>query len=788
MESTKAIQILQQKILEKKQEEEKKQIEQQLQVSTLVQNIQQVPSLEELRQKKRAEAYAQEEAKKQAQQTIATQQPPISKLRIPTDEEKKEIYQKRIDQARQLALQQQEEQKNQQQMNPFSRSLNLKENWGGLTTRFLSDPDEPVKELLRKLQKLETIPLENIPDILRTISHNECTFIGSEFLRNLFWCYGDIFKGYEGPHPNALIRSCGYNIQMLQFLYRRNFPFHNQAGPGIFEKDWYTGLTYTFGISQCIDIIKFLWTNENAALQSIPLIALACKVENVGMVHFLTENLRVKDILPPNGSQYFTTFAAQLHESIDGKLGIEICCRKNSITSSLLCIYLLRHNTYSASVYMALSCLELDMQIKGTCTHEILEQKRITPSSKAAAFLVAKAVQKKNFGILARFIREGFPLNGGSVGELPPNTPISPIHINDPIKFAKDIFFTEFLDWLQNYTKEIVGMRSVVMVQSLIRQGFREDYITSCYDCRIDCPEDIQFLEKIVTFQQPEGKTKDESMFLLACKSGSAQLLNHLIASKKITEIEIQRNDTFFQSIFQSPSSRKLELLKILIDCCGGIEKLEISMQRLMRFSEENPSPESDAIKEYLQSFTKNRLAKKRQISIESDNEETGSTPILQDPTLSIPSPAKRVITLSLSDPLEILANACACEETLQTFICKHCERPFDKVRSTHGPAPEVCNNCRNHRRRPRKNDNIESISKSVTPDIGKVLNLPETPQTQTQLEKPDVRIYPPSGSRRASEYPKRVPILQRSFPTLTSPTEIPIQNASTNRPVNMET
>lgn len=764
------MQLLRAKMLEKKQQEETKVTEQKLQVSTLVQNIQQPRKITTLR----CPSIHSPEQIRQDTQEKARQESLIC-----------------MEKARQLSIQQQAEQKVLQTLNPFSRSLNLKENWGGLTTTFMPDPDETIKALLIKLQKLETVPLADIPDILRTISQSECTFIGSEFLRNLFWCFGDIFKGYEGPHPNALVRSCGYNIQLVRFLYIRN-------SSGTFERDWYTALTYAFGTSQCIEIVEFLWANENMLLKGIPMISLACKIENVVMVHFLTEKLGIKDVLP-NGPQYFTTFSAQLHESIDKMLGIEICCKKNTLTSSLLCVYLLRHNVYSDKIYMALFCFDL-AQNRPTCIHEILEQKRISLKGKFAAFLVAKAIQHRNLGIIVRFIREGFPLNGGTTGELAPVLSISQEHLNNPIEYAKSINFTEFLDWLQSYVKEIVGTKSLIMLRSLLLQGFPEEYIGSCYECKVDSPEDIQFLEKILVRPHQE-KTKNETMFLFACKTGNIQILNSLIANKKITEVEIQRNDTFFQNVFQSPSSRKLELLKILIDHCGGLEKLEISMQRLNRFCDENPSSESEAIKEYLQGFTKNRLAKKRQISIESDNEEFSnfsnlSTPILQDPSTLTreessasapsgpPTTKTRLVSLALSDPLEILANACACEETLQTFICKHCDKPFEKIKSMRGPAPEVCNMCRNHRRRPRKNDNLLNVSKSManTP-AGKVLNLPENPPAQIQPEK--VSSLTPLGYE-SRIHPRKVPILQRSFPTVDAvPVDVP---NSTNGPTNMET
>lgn len=64
-------------------------------------------------------------------------------------------------------------------MNAFARTLELKENWGGITTQTILEFDEPIKNMMIKLQKIETVIANEIPEMVKCFSDYDLAFINS---------------------------------------------------------------------------------------------------------------------------------------------------------------------------------------------------------------------------------------------------------------------------------------------------------------------------------------------------------------------------------------------------------------------------------------------------------------------------------------------------------------------------------------------------------------------------------------------------------------------------------
>jgi hypothetical protein len=205
-------------------------------------------------------------------------------------------------------------------------------------------------------------------------------------------------------------------------------------------------------------------------------------------------------------------------------------------------------------------------------------------------------------------------------------------HMDAPYKYAESIGYEQFPIILKTYINNtVIKYKSIVMLKMLIQQGFSKDFLFTLCDWSQTSPEFVQIFMGIVF----DTLDKINFFFTNCINLGNHHMIKYLLQNNKILAVDIQKNDDFFLAVFKSQSPGRLETLKLLIEHCGGIEKLEISPQRLIRFCEENLNFESDQLKEYLQTLQKNRYAKKRQITLESDNDEPTALDMLANAAIA---------------------------------------------------------------------------------------------------------------------------------------------------------
>lgn len=354
-----------------------------------------------------------------------------------------------------------------------------------------------------------------------------------------------------------------------------------------------------------MDVIEFLWTVERPVLQKIDLISIARNGGGFNLLTFLVEKLKIRD-----EGMGILNFCQNIH---------------NPITE-----YLLSHNNYAPHVYwlMIYKCIiEDNLYIINLIVN------KVDPNGKIAALLLTKAIEKKRSAMIPFFLfRHKFTFNGGVdtmdktvQGEMNKFLSLIPDateiigRMKTPFQYAESIEYKEFSVLLKTYINNtVIKYKSLIMLKMLIQQGFNKDFLFSFCDWS-QVPED--FVQVFMGFVF-DTLDKINFFFTNSIVMGNHGTIEFFLKNNKILAVDIQKNDDFFLSVFKSQAPGRVQTLKMLIEHCGGIEKLEISPQRLLRFCEENINFETEQLKEYLQGLIKNRYTKKRPISLESDNDE----------------------------------------------------------------------------------------------------------------------------------------------------------------------
>jgi hypothetical protein len=362
-------------------------------------------------------------------------------------------------------------------LNSFARTLELKENWGGITTQTILEFDEPIKDMMIKLQKIETVVATEIPNILKSFSDCDVAFINSSLLFDLIKVFDFVPKSCETEHGDfstALVRACTVSLEATKFLYLRK---------DVFDRDFYTAIQNAI-IYGRTNIVEFLWHMERPLLQKIDLISMARKV-GFSMLTFLVEKLKIVD---------------------DGMGLLNFCKDKdNSVTE-----YILAHNSYQPYIYwlMIYKCIIEDNLY---VINLIID--KVDPNSKIAAILLTKAIEKKRSAMVPRFLfRYKFTFNGGiefteksllaqkeKFLTLIPDAAEIMKHMDAPYKYAESIGYEQFPIILKTYINNtVIKYKSIVMLKMLIQQGFSKDFLFTLCDWSQTSPEFVQIFMGIV--------------------------------------------------------------------------------------------------------------------------------------------------------------------------------------------------------------------------------------------------------------------------------------------------